>query len=294
MGASAALPVIVNREGGAARAAGDSLAPTLRDAFAAAGRPIALELVRGHEIAAALARHALAPRIAVGGGDGTLGNAARALIGSRRELAVLPLGTRNHFARQLGIPLDLGRAAALAATGTATAVDVGEAGDRVFLNNASLGAYVELVRRRDASGLPKLLGSLVAGFEVLRRLRPRRYDLVLDGEPRGVSTVQLFVGNNRYEVDEGKPGERHSLQGGVLSVFAAAPLTRRRLVWTAFRVLRGRPDLQQDFALDAEVRELRIERSGTVRIAFDGEDARMPLPLTLRSLPRALRVVAPG
>ena len=129
------------------------------------------------------------------------------------EFAVLPLGTRNHFARQLDIPLDLEGAARVAAQGAVEAVDIGDAGGRTFLNNASLGAYVELVEAREDSGLPKAIGSAVAGVRVLRKLRARRYDLTLDGEPRPVRTVQLFIGNNRYQISEGAPGDRPSLRG---------------------------------------------------------------------------------
>ena len=290
---TAPLPVIVNRHGGTASKEGASVGETLTAAFAKAGRAIELELIEGDELAATLARHADAPRVVVGGGDGTLGTAAQALMASGSELAVLPLGTRNHFARQLNVPLDLDAAAGLAATGAAYAVDVGEAGNRVFLNNASLGAYVELVRKRDASGLPKLLGSLVAGADVLRRLRPRRYALALDGVSQSIETVQLLIGNDRYEVDEGKPGERRSLHDGLLSVFAPAPLTRLGLLRAAYRLARGKPDMKLDFAIDADVRELRIEGEGAIGIALDGEETSLTLPLVLRSRPDALKVVAP-
>ena len=288
------LPVIVNRSGGTARREGDGLRDTLQAAFAGAGRPILLELVEGKEIDAALDRHKGAPRVAVGGGDGTLGNAAGKLAAWGTEFAVLPLGTRNHFARQLDIPLDLEGAARVAAQGRVEAVDIGAAGDRTFLNNASLGAYVDLVEAREDSALPKAIGSVAAGLRVLRNLRPRGYDLSLDGRATPTRTVQLFIGNNRYEVSEGHAGERPSLQDGMLSVFATAPLSRLGLVRTAFRVALGKPDMKQDFALDETAREVVIAGSGEIGIAVDGETTCLPLPLTLRIRPRALKVVVPS
>ena len=287
------LPVIVNRSGGAASSEGDALRGKLEAAFAAADQPIILELVEGKEIDAALKRHRAAPRIVVGGGDGTLGNAAGKLSEWSSEFAILPLGTRNHFARQLDIPLDLEGAARVAARGNVDAVDIGAAGERTFLNNASLGTYVDLVEAREDSGLPKAIGSAVAGLRVLRKLRSRRYGLALDGKDCPTRTVQLFIGNNRYRISAGEPGERASLQDGLLSVFATAPLSRLGLTRTAFRVALGKPDMKQDFALDETAREVVIGGSGAIGIAVDGEVTQMQLPLTLRIRPRALKVVTP-
>ncbi len=293
MSDAAPLPVIVNRSGGTASKAGDDLADQLRKAFANAGREIDLELVEGRDVAGAVGRHNAAPRVAVGGGDGTLAGAADILTRSGAELAVLPLGTRNHFARQLGVPIDLADAAQLAASGTATAVDTGQAGERAFINNASLGAYVDLVREREKSSLPKGVASVVAGWRVLRRLRPQTFDLTIDRKRESVRTAMLFIGNNRYEIPEGKPGERRALDDGLLSVFALAPLTRVAIIRAALRVVLGRPDMRRDFALERTAREVTIEGKGEIGIALDGERVSMPLPLTLTVRPRALRVVAP-
>jgi diacylglycerol kinase family enzyme len=287
------LPVIVNRSGGAASKAGDDLAELLGRAFANTGCEIDLELVDGQDVAAAVGRHGGARRIAVGGGDGTLAGAAHILSRSGAELAVLPLGTRNHFARQLGVPLDLSGAAQLAASGTAIQVDIGTAGERTFINNASLGAYVGLVREREKSSLPKELASIVGGWRVLRKLRPRIFDLTIDGAPETVRTAMLFIGNNRYEIAEGKPGERPALDDGFLSVFALAPLSRLAIARAALRVVLGRADMRRDFALERIAREVTIEGRGEIGIALDGERTSLPLPLKLAARPRALKVVAP-
>jgi diacylglycerol kinase family enzyme len=291
---AALLPVIVNAAGGAAGRAGDKLREQIEAAFAAANQAIALELVDGGGLAGALARHAEAPRLVVGGGDGTLATAAQAVAAAKGELAILPLGTRNHFACQLGVPADLQAAARLAATGTARRVDLGRADDRAFINNFSAGAYVDLVRAREASALPKLLATVPAAWRTLRDLRSRRFDLSLDGEARPVRSPLLFVGNNRYEVDEGRLDERASLDDGLLSVFAVAPLSRAALVFAALRTLVSRPRVHRDFALDQTAREVRIDGPGaSLEVALDGERVRFDLPLTLRIAPRALAVVSP-
>ena len=294
MTVSAPLPVIVNRSGGTASAKGDALGDAIERAFADAGQSITLELVEGKDIVAAVERHQGAPRLVVGGGDGPLGRAAGILAASRSELAVLPLGTRNHFARQLGIPLELAKAAKLAEQGSATAVDLGEAGGRAFVNNASVGAYVELVREREKSALPKLPASIVAGWRVLRKLRPQSFDLVIDDQPQRLRSAMLFIGNNLYEVLEGRPNERGALDDGVLSLFALAPLTRGGVARAAMRVALGRPDGARDFALVTTAREICIAGHGETDIALDGERVRLSLPLVLKVRPRALKVVAPG
>jgi diacylglycerol kinase family enzyme len=293
MNKNAPLPVIVNRSGGTASKAGGDLADQLRKAFANAGCEIDLELVEGKDIADAVERHRSAPRVAVGGGDGTLAGAAHILAHSGAELAVLPLGTRNHFARQLGVPLDLAEAAQLAASEATTSVDIGQAGERTFINNASLGAYVDLVREREKSSLSKGLASVVAGWRILRKLRPQTLEITIDGQRESVRTAMLFIGNNRYEIPEGKPGERRALDDGLLSVFALAPLSRTAIVRAALRVVLGRPDMRRDFALERTAREVMIEGKGEIGIALDGERVSLPLPLTLAVRPRALKVVAP-
>lgn len=290
----APLPVIVNAGGGTAASAGDRLAGQLERAFAATGRPIALHLVDGKGLAAALERHAGAPRVVVGGGDGTLATAAGIVARNGGELAILPLGTRNHFARQLGIPLDYQAAARLAVTGPARLVDLGEAGGRVFINNFSAGAYVEVVRDREHSALPKAAATILASWRALRNLRSRRFDLVLDGKPFPVDTPLLVIGNNRYEVSEGHPGVRKALDDGQLSCYAVAPLSRAALVAAALRILVARPRMHRDFVLDRLAREVRIEGAGRqLEAALDGERTSFDLPLTIRILPRALAVVAP-
>ena len=104
----------------------------------------------------------------------------------------------------------------------------------------------------------------------------------------------LFIGNNQYEVDEGRPGDRASVDDGLLSVFAVAPLSRTALIAAALRTLVARPRMHRDFALDRTAREVRIDGPGArLEVALDGERCRLDLPLTTRIVPRALKVVSP-
>lgn len=289
----ATLPVLINRSGGTAAALGAQLEPAVCEAFAASGREIDLELLDGSEMADAIRHHAAAAVIAVGGGDGTLGNAAQALRGTRSALAILPLGTRNHLARELGIPLDLAEAARIAATGERRRMDLGRAGRRVFVNNASIGIYPQLVRERDRRKLPKWLGTIPAAWNVLRKMRPHHYRLTIDDERRDLYTALLFVGNNRYSLDPRHLGHRESLEDGRLSLCAIRAGGPAHLIGFAFKVLVGLADGDADFEDLTEARSIVVEGEGEIGVALDGEVMKMELPLALDILPSALGVVAP-
>ncbi len=289
---AAALPVIVNRTGGTAGALGQRLEPALREAFARAGQAIDLILCEGDGCAQAVAGIA-APVVAVGGGDGTLAGAAGALAGTDTALAILPLGTRNHLARQLAIPLDLAQAAKVTAHGRAARIDLGRCGERVFVNNASIGLYTRLVRERDRHAGPKWLGTIPAAWHVLRHPRARPLRLVIDGAPRELITPLLFIGNNRYSLESGRVGERDSLGDGQLSLYAVEPKRPLALLAFALRTLVGRADPERDFAELACARTVTVEGSGPIEVAFDGEVMTLPLPLRFEIAPQALRVIVP-
>lgn len=290
-----ALRVVVNRTGGAARALGDRLPQQLRDAFAKTGAEIDLQLVEGGDVAKTV--RGAGPRVVVGGGDGTLAAAAQQLAGTDVEMAVLPLGTRNHLARDLGISMNLVEAAALAVRGQAAAIDVGEVNEQVFVNNASIGLYPLLVRVRDVyrrRGWPKWLSSIPAAAITLGRLPERHLRIEMAEDARAIETPLLFVGNNRYSLQRGAVGSRGSLQDGRLSVYAVAPRSRIGLSWFAFRTLLGRAGRKLDFVELGDTAALTVcGESGAIEIALDGEVQRMESPLDFRIRPGALRLVRP-
>ena len=288
-----AIPVVINRDGGTAASLGDKLADETREAFAAAHAGVDLHLVEGSAVAKTIGG-LTAPGVAVGGGDGTQGSAAAQLAGSGRALAILPLGTRNHLARQLGIPLKLAEAAQVALAGRPTAIDLAEGNGRVYVHNATSGLYTRLVRVRDRHFGPKWLGTIPAAWHVLRRLRSRPLRIAVDGKARTLTTPLLFVGNNRYSIAGGRIGERESLSEGVLSLFAVAAKGPAGLIAFALRTLIGRADPGRDFAAFAEAREVIVEGEGHIEVAFDGEVELMELPLRFAILPAALKVMVPA
>ena len=292
---SETIPVLVNAGGGTAAAKGDGLRDALEKAFAEVGLAVDLQLLEGEQMQAAVEKAAGAPLVVVGGGDGTLGSAAGALAEAGSALGILPLGTRNHLARELGIPLDIPGGAKLIAEGPRRRIDLARVNGEVFVNNASIGLYPDMVEERDELALPKKLAAMPAAFAALKRMRHRRLHLQMPGEDRQIVTPMLFVGNNRYVLDAGKLGQREALDDGVLSVYAVASRRRLALLGFAVRALLGRADPERDFAAIGDVPQLCVRGPGDdVHIALDGEVRALAAPLEFSIAPKALSVIAPA
>lgn len=290
------LHVIVNRNGGSAAKMGDTLAPEIEKAFAKADVAIEVATLDPKQIPDAIEAAAKAGRVIVAGGDGTAAGAAQILAGSDTELGLLPLGTLNHLARDLGIPVDLDEAADITVNGQPAAIDVGEVNGQVFVNNASIGLYPLMVRKREglrrAKGWPKWLSTLPAAFAVLERLPHHRLRLDWGKGERAIVTPLLFVGNNIYSLDRGEVGKRSTLTDGKLSVYAVTHRRRAALIWFAMRALVGRAERSLDFETLGECETLTVSSSsGSIEIALDGELRRMDSPLEFRIRPAALRVM---
>src|SRR5205085_1689796 len=138
--------------GGGAVSADPRIGDRVAEALERAGINAEVELVGAGEIGQRCRASAERgdPLVVVGGGDGTISAAASALAGTETLLGILPLGTLNHFGRDLGIPTDLDEAAALIAARTVREVDVAEMNDRTFINNSAIGLYPLLVLDRDS------------------------------------------------------------------------------------------------------------------------------------------------
>ena len=254
---------------------------------------------RGEDMAA-LARRALRERpsiLVAGGGDGTLNTVANALVGSDTALGVLPLGTLNHFAKDLGIPLDLDGAARVLAAGRRAALDVGEVNGRRFLNNASLGIYPDIVRERTRQqrrfGRSRFAAMLWATLGVVNRAPLLSLRLELEDGARVCRAPFVFVGNNEYTMEGFRIGTRARLDEGCLSIYTTSHCHRGGLLKLALRALVGRLRQADDF-MALRARTLRVETSrGRILVATDGEVSVMQTPLEFRLLPRALEVIVP-
>ncbi len=234
--------------------------------------------------------------IVAGGGDGTINTVASHLIGTQKILGVLPLGTLNHFAKDMRIPLELERAVQTLISGRATDVDVVEVNGRIFLNNSSLGLYPTIVREREKKqrlGSGKWPAFVWAAVSAFRRYPFLHVRLVAGGKKFNLRTPFVFVGNNEYVMEKLNVGRRERLDRGLLSVYVTNRTDRWELMRLAVRGLFGRLRNEKDF-LALLTSELTIEtRHRRLRVAIDGEVDSMPTPLHYQSLPGALRVMVP-
>lgn len=291
------MHVIMNATAGPGR--GEADAGRIAQAFRAAGADVEVACVPGAGLRAAT-RAALARRprmIVAAGGDGTVSAVAAELVGGDVPLGVLPLGTLNHFARELGIPLDLDAAARTLVAGRVERVDVGEVGGRTFLNNSSIGIYPEFVRQREARekrGWGRVAAAATAFGSTLRRYPNLRVRLDIDGDGHACRTAFVCIGNNAYAWEGFTAGERPRLDAGQLAVYCGHRLGRLATLGLVARAFLGRLEPANDFyARDA--RSVRVEtKPAHVAVAIDGEVVPMRSPLDYRIRPRALPVVVPA
>lgn len=272
----------------------------LAELFAARGLDARISLASSGAEIVEMARRAAredCETVVAGGGDGTINAVASTLVGTRKRLGVLPLGTLNHFAKDLKIPLDLEGAARNIVEGHVARVDVGEVNGRIFLNNSSLGLYPSIVRQREKQqerlGRGKWPAFIWATLSVLRRYPFLVVRLSTDKEALVRRTPFVFVGNNEYEMESFNVGARSCLDAGQLSLYTAHRTGRLGLLRFAIRALFGGLRDEQDF--DAMcTKEVWIEtRRHRLRVATDGEVTVMNTPLHYRVLPGALSVIVP-
>ena len=195
--------------------------------------------------------------IVVGGGDGSIRTVAGVLAGSEVPLGILPLGTLNHFAKDLGIPLNLGEAAEVIAKGAQRAVDLAEVNGETFINNSSIGIYPYMVldreRRRAHHKLAKWMAMVPALFRAARHFPRRRLALSAEGWTRPYRTPCLLIGNNEYGMEFPTLGRRHHLDQGKLSVYVVKQRRPWGLFWMIWRMAFGKVSQARDvesFRLD--------------------------------------------
>jgi diacylglycerol kinase family enzyme len=287
-----AIPCLLNPEAGTAQA--------VSEAIASDGR-IRLRECSPHSLREALRAEMRGgvPRIVVAGGDGTIATAAKLLIGTPHELAVIPAGTLNHFARSHGIPTEPAAAAELAASGSARAVDVGFVNDRLFLNTSSVGAYIAFVHARERweGRLGYWGSSLLAAVRTLVRLPTYAVEVTVEGQVRRYRTPVVFVGVGERELRFPHFGERIGDGRSGLHVIALRGRARARLFVLALAAaVRGLRTVSRTPHLDSFLVEsgtIRLPRRDAGYVAIDGETVRLEIPLRYRLERAALQVVVP-
>ncbi|MBW8876050.1 MAG: NAD(+)/NADH kinase [Acidobacteria bacterium] len=294
------ITVLVNRGSGTVKKK-RLTAEGLREMFQKAGTEADVRLLAGEQIvdAARAAVKAGAEAVVAGGGDGTVRGVASVLAGGEVPLGVLPLGTLNHFATDLKIPIDLEAAVRLISEGEVRALDVGEVNGEIFLNNSSLGFYPPIVQARDQemrrSRHGKWMAMAIATFKLLPRLSSLRLKISSGDWQAERRTEVLFVGTSEYQMSLLAHGAPNRLEGGgQLYVYLARSRSRLGLIGLALAGL-VRDVKQTRMVEDWRLPELKVEvrKKRAIPVAFDGEVSRMKPPLLYRKRPRDLRVILP-
>ena len=277
----------------------DAQRTSIEDAFAAHDVEVAVAMVAGEDLAQAttdaVARGA--DVVVVAGGDGTMGTVADAVAEADAVLGVLPLGTFNHFARDLQIPDDLTEAARVVLEGETATIDLAEVNGRTFVNNSTIGLYPVMVDLRDeirsSRGWGKVRAVPVASWGVLRRFPTRRLHIEAGEQSWSLRTPFVFVGNNTFEVGPSGIGARTDLTTGELCCFVSTTSSRLGFLRMALHaVTRGSARTPTLDTVCAEEVEVRLH-GHRVLVALDGEITTLRAPLRFRSRPAALKVRVP-
>lgn len=238
-----------------------------------------------------LARDSDVDAVVAAGGDGTVSAVAAGLVGTGVALGVIPLGTLNHFSKDLGIK-DVESAIAAIATGRTRRVDVGEVNGRVFINNSSIGLYPEIVTQRDVdqrrNGHSKWVAMIRAAVRILLRFPLLHVAIALAGSVFSARTPFVMIGNNEYGLGR-ELGSRPRLDGGRLGVYTLKSTSRWHMFVAMVRALfrRRDPELEARSVERADI----IASKRSLKVALDGEVTRMRPPLNYRSRPGALVVL---
>jgi diacylglycerol kinase family enzyme len=279
---------------------------TLSRVFTEVGRPHRFVAVRGpadlahaSEGAATQARDCSGVVVAVGG-DGTINTVAQAAWRQGCQLGVLPQGTFNLFGRDHGIAQDLETAARALVHAAPEEVQVGQVNGRLFLVNASLGLYPQLLQDRETFKKQfgrhrwvAILAGLVTLFEWRRQLK---LEIELEGEKTVLTTPTLFVGNNRLQMERVGMDPQVASQVGQerLAAVIAKPIGTWTMVWLMLRGAFGRlGEAEQVHSFAFRSLTVRVLGMRRLKVAADGEVGVMTPPLRFSVAPRPLVLMMP-
>lgn len=230
------------------------------------------------------------------GGDGTVHHVVQAVVNSGADLAVIPTGTYNHFARDAGIPLEWREALDVAMNGERRQVDTARINDRYFVNNVSIGLYPEVVTLRESRGrdYPRWKARLFALSATMRKYPHVNLTLEADDRHEVLRTHVFMVSNNSYDLERiGIEAPRERLTGGHLSVYWLPHVSRWTLTRYISRYLAGRVRTIPGFRSFRTLR-MRVQSSRrALKIGIDGEVFTMAMPLVITTVPQSLSVRVP-
>lgn len=306
-GAAAGPLLIVLNPGSGAHDVGAACA-RVEAVVTAAGRRCEFLAVRDPrrlgEVAAACVQRAVAEggTVVAAGGDGTINAVAHAALGAGCPFGVLPMGTFNYFSRTHHIPEDIEQAAQVLVGGSVRPVQIGAVNERIFLVNASLGMYPQLLEERETAkrqfGRSRVVAFASALYTLLRNHRVVRLWLRCDDAVGSIVTPTLFVGNNRLQLEQIGIAEAACVEDGRLAAIALRPVSPLGMLALALRGSLGRLG-EADNVVSFAFGEMLVSVGGggrkppRVKVAIDGEVLWMRLPLQFRVAPQPLPLLCP-
>lgn len=230
------------------------------------------------------------------GGDGTINSVIQPLVHTDAILGVIPVGTYNHFAKDLGIPLSWREALEIVVSGATTPIDTARINERFFVNNISMGLYPELVARREEKGrdYPRWKARLYAAFGTLQKFPHVAVTLDSEHHQEVIRTHVLMISNNSYDLSRlGIEAPRLALEEGRLSVYWLAHMPRLALTRFVAHYLAGRVREAPGFR-SFRTSRIKVDSSKQhLRIGIDGEVVTMATPLVITIAPQSLSVRVP-
>lgn len=229
------------------------------------------------------------------GGDGTINHVLQAVAHNEATLGIIPLGTFNHLAKDLKIPLDWRAALDVALTGATAQIDLGRINDRFFANNISLGIYPEMAAKRERY---RMHGKFRAYREALlwaMRDFPH-VTIAIESPPhfKQIKTHVFMVAVNSYDLTRvGVLAPRPTMEGGALSVYWMPHMARIRFVKAVAQFLRGKISIVDGLRY-LRTKQLKIDSTKErIRVGMDGEIFAFAPPLVVTIAPSALLVKVP-
>jgi diacylglycerol kinase family enzyme len=306
MGSDSPFFIVLNA--GSGREDADSTRQTITDVLSAAGREHELLLIeRGARVADVAARAVQRARerggaVVAAGGDGTINAVAQAVLPAGLPFGVLPQGTFNYFSRTHGIPSDTEQATSALLRAQVQPAQVGLVNDRVFLVNASVGLYPQLLEDREAYkqryGRSRWVAAGSALVTLLHAHRPLRLAIEHQGQERAVRTPTLFVANNALQLERLGVAEAERLAQGQLVAITLKPIGTLAMLGLMLQGAFGRLGEADDvisFGFDRlGVRPAAPRRTAQVKVATDGEICWLRAPLQFRVSPQPLWLLAPA
>jgi diacylglycerol kinase family enzyme len=275
-------------------------AERLKAEYSAAGHELTLDVVEPDEMTDRLdaAVKQGFDALLIGGGDGSINAAAARLLGSRTALGILPLGTMNRLARELGLSVDLDLMTFELAYSEPMQIDVAEVNGQIFLCNSFIGLPPLITERRQSlrgrGFLERLSGYIRLPLDISRNMR--RLSLLIDDQksPRAVRALTVAVSNNAYAEEPNLIPRRHRLDEGWLGLYISRHYTFLQLIWLLLRASLGRWHGDPKFER-YKLHKLTINsKRPHLRVSNDGELMKLSTPLRYSIRPKALTVLVPA